>query len=288
MTKKNILLLITALIWGLDFVAQSVAMSTIGPLFFCFCRFLLGALTTLIIVCLRKKSSPKSRHLKVGLIAGCCLFAGSALQQAGLIYTSPGKAGFITTLYIIFVPILSMIISKNKNKPDAKIWLCVIIAVVGLFLLTFNGSFILEIGDLYLLAGSLMFALHIIVIDKFGQSIDPYKFNIVQFFTASFLSLIGSFIMKESMGLNVIGESIWAIIFVGMFGTSIAYLTQTLGQTNNNPTVASLIMSLESVFASLGGYFFLHDILSTKELIGCIIIFIAIVIAQLPSKKIKD
>lgn len=284
MLKRNLLLLLTAFIWGFDFVAQHVAMDSIGPAFFCFLRFMIAGTVLLIVNIFRKNKDDDKKYIKYGIIGGIILFFGSFFQQYGLIYIMPGKSGFISALYIIFVPILAIFVKKD-NKPTLKLWIGVALALLGLYLLTYKGKALIEISDLITVLSALVYSIQILFLDRYAPDVDVYRFNTVEFYTAAVLSLLCMFVTKESFNFYMIKDCLWPLLYVGIIGTCVSYVTQTLGQIDNNPTIASLVMSLESVFAAISSYFILHDVLSTKELIGCAIIFVAIIFVQIPSKK---
>lgn len=283
MFKKNLLLLLTAFIWGFDFVAQHVAMDSIGPAFFCFIRFSIASFVMLAVVLVRNKKDDDKSYIKYGVISGLVLFFATYFQQYGLVTIAPGKSGFISALYIVFVPILSLFV--KKEKPTIKLWLCVGVALFGLYLLTYKGSLLFEIGDLSTLVSAFLYSIQILLIDKYCPGIDPYKYNFVQFAVTAVLSFVCVFVTNETMSAVALKDCVFPILYVSVIGTCVSYMFQTLGQINNNPTIASLIMSLESVFAVLSGYLILNSKLQGKEIIGCVLIFIAIISVQLPNKK---
>lgn len=284
MLKQNLFLLLTAFIWGFDFVAQHVAMDSIGPAYFCVLRFLIAGTILLIVNIIRNKKSENKDYIKHGIALGFILFFGSYFQQAGLVTISPGKSGFISSLYIVFVPLISLFIDKN-NKPGYRLWISVALALFGLYLLTYKGTTLIEKGDLFTFMSAFVYSLQILYINKYAGTVDIYKLNCVQFYVCAVLSFICMFVTKETYSLSAIKDCILPLLYVGVVGTCVSYTTQTIGQIGNDPTIASLIMSLESVFAALSGFVILHSVFTTKELIGCIIIFIAIIYVQLPSKK---
>lgn len=282
--KKNILLLITAAIWGFNFVAQHVAMDSMGPLFYQFVRFVIASIVMGIIVLIRHSKDGDHSYIKYGILCGVVLFSASACQQVGLVITAPGKAAFITALYVVFVPVLSIFTVK---RPDGNIWISVVLAIIGLYLLTVKSEFGISTSDIYILASAVLYSIHIMLIDKFAPNVDIYKYNLIQFSTVAVLSIISCFIFKEEIVTSSIIDGLPLFLYSGVLSTGVAYTTQTLGQVDNNPTIASLIMSMESVFATLGGYLFLHNVLSRNEMIGCILIMIAIINAEVPSRPIR-
>ena len=279
---KNLFLFLTALIWGLAFVAQSVAMDSLSPYVFNCLRFIIGG-STLFIFCLltkRYKREDIKDLIKSGFLCGLVLFAASTLQQIGLIYTSVGKTGFITVFYIVFVPILSIFTNK---KPDLKTWLCVLLALYGLYLLCMKGDFSIEASDLIILTSALLYALHIMVIDKVGVKHDSIALSSVQFISAALIGLPALFI--QTFTLQSVITCMIPLLYTGFMSTCVAYTFQVIGQKDNNPTNVSLILSLESVFAALGGFIILHEVFTLRELIGCILIFFAIIVIQLPAHR---
>lgn len=300
-TKRNSLLLVlTALIWGVAFVAQSKGGDAVGPFSFNCIRFLLGAIVLLPVIALLDKlkltkGKPKTKQDRKNLIVGgisCGTFLALAsnLQQLGITSgTSAGKAGFLTACYIILVPIIGLLF---KKKCYWNIWLGVIITVVGLYLLCVTESLKFQISDILVLLCSVVFAMHILTIDRFSPLVDGVRMSCIQFFTCAIISAIPMMIFELSP--SNIAE--WAaplatldawtpILYAGVCSSGIAYTLQIIGQKDVNPTVASLLMSLESVFAVLAGALLLKERLSAKELIGCVLIFIAITLAQIPIKS---
>ena len=282
---KNVFLFLTALIWGLAFVAQSVAMDNLSPYVFNCLRFIIGGIT-LFLFCLftkRYKEDDFKGLIKGGFLCGLVLFAASTLQQIGLIYTSVGKTGFITVFYIVFVPILSIF---TKKKPDLKTWLCVLVALYGLYLLCMKGDLTIEPADLIILSSALLFAIHIMIIDKVGSNHDSIALSSIQFITAALIGLPSLFI--ETFSLEAVTNAMIPLLYTGFMSTCVAYTFQVIGQKDNNPTSVSLILSLESVFAALGGFFILHEMFTLKEFIGCVLIFSAVIVIQLQSYKKKE
>lgn len=280
---KNLLLLTTALIWGFNFVFQHMAMENMGPYFYSFLRFIIATFVMAIIVLIQHKEEKDRTFIKYGIICGIVLFGASLTQQIGLIVAEPAKAAFITALYVVFVPVLSLF---SKKRVDGNIWISVVLALIGLYLLTVKSSFGISTSDIYLIVSAFLYSIHIMLIDKYAPNVDIYKYNLIQFFTVALLSLMFSFIFKESKSFEGLSSALPLILYSGIMSTGVAYTTQVIGQSDNNPTIASLIMSLESVFATIGGFLILHNVLTKNELIGCILIFIAIINAEVPSKEI--
>ena len=292
--KNPLLLLLTAAIWGSAFVAQSVGMDYVGCFTFSCVRNLIGCLVLLPYIWLtgRKKEaqrtvSPeeKKQENKIlaigGICCGICLCIASNLQQYGIQYTSVGKAGFLTALYIVLVPVLGIFL---KKKCGLQVWISVAVAVVGFYLLSVKEGFRLEMGDIYLVLSALMFSVHILVIDYFSPKVDGVKLSCIQFLTCGVLSGIPALLL-EHPELSSILAAWQPILYAGVMSCGVAYTLQIIGQKNMNPTVASLILSLESCISVLAGWIILRQQLSTKEILGCVIMFAAIILAQLPQKQ---
>ncbi len=297
MSKKmqsNILLLITAIIWGSAFVAQKEGMDYIGPFTFGGIRTFIGGLVLIPFIMATSKNNPdanlpaeeKAKKDKLVVIGGICcglaLFVASTLQQFGVAYTTAGKAGFITTLYVVFVPIISILLRK-KVRPI--MWLCVVLGAVGLYLLCMtDASFSLTFGDSLVLLCAVGFAIHIMVVDNFSPRTDGVKLSCIQFLTAGTLGIICMFIFEDPQIDNIL--ACWMpILYAGVLSCGLGYTFQIIAQKHAEPTVASLLMSLESVFAVISGAILLGESMSPRELTGCAVIFAAVIISQLPEKK---
>ena len=291
--RQSLILLLTAVIWGVAFVAQSVGMEYVGPYTFIAVRFSLGALTLLPVILLQGRytagggvngdSQPDTRAKSGpglwmgGILCGTALMIASSLQQFGIMKTTVGKAGFITAMYIIIVPILGIFIGK-RIRP--LIWLCVLIAAVGLYLLSMSGSFVLQTGDGLCLACAFVFAVQIMLIDHFVDEVDGVRLSAIQFLTASVLGTV-MMMLFEHPSWRALYEARVSLLYTGIMSSGVAYTLQIIGQRGLNPTIASLIMSLESVIAAVAGFIFLHQAFTSRELIGCILMAAAIVLAQL-------
>ncbi|SPT68124.1 putative DMT superfamily transporter inner membrane protein [Anaerobiospirillum thomasii] len=290
--RQSFLLFLTASIWGSGFVAQSVGMDHVTPFTFTFFRTLIGALFLLPFIALIKalyknKVKEKSYTTKDLLIgsASCGLFLimGESFQQYGLVTTDAGKTGFITSMYIIFVPLISITVGKKINR---FIWIGVILAVIGMYLLCIKQDFTIERGDLLILCCAVAFAFHIMVIDHFVKTIDGVMLACGQFFMASFMGLILMLIFDfNTLSYDSLMAAAPAMLYAGIMSNGIAYTLQVVGQRGINPAVATLILSLESVMAVIFGITFLNESLDTRELIGCVLMFLAVIIAQYPFKK---
>ena len=290
--RGSVILLVTAIIWGFAFVAQSEAMEKIGALTFQAARMLLAVAVllpaSLISHAIRKKSdSPAKKFLSrktfhAGLICGVLLCAASALQQIGISYTTVGHAGFLTALYILIVPILGLFLGK---RVPMRLWFCVVLAFAGLYLLCMtNEGFSMSKGDVLVTFSALIFSLHIMAVDKFAAELDGVKVSMIQMFTAGVISLVCAFVFEEP-NLSDIIASWQPVTYAGVLSCGVAYTLQIIGQKYARPTVASIIMSLESVFAVIGGAMILSQIPSIYEAVGCALMFSATVISQLPGRK---
>ncbi|HAR80485.1 MAG TPA: EamA family transporter [Succinivibrionaceae bacterium] len=290
--RQYSLLFITALIWGSGFIGQKLGMEHVSPFTFTFFRTLIGALFLVPFILVLSKvqkngtsflrrSSRKDLFLG-SLACGLCLIAAESFQQFGLVYTDVSKASFITALYIIFVPLISVIIGK---KISLKIWFSVALSVVGLYFLCMKGSFTLSLGDLLVLICAIIFAVHILVISYFVARVDGLMLSCGQFFAASFFGLIAMLIdgVPSAEALKLAAP---AFIYCGIMSNGIAYTLQVIGQRGINAAIATLIMSLESVLGAILGVIFLDEHMSHKEIIGAIIMFSAVIIAQTPTKHI--
>lgn len=231
---------------------------------------------------LQKKCGLESRKTLTiaGLCCGLIFFAATNLQQIGIKYTTVGKAGFITALYIVIVPLLGLFFGK---KCVIRVWLSIIIAITGFYLLSIKDGFHLEKSDIYLLSASFLFSWHILAIDYFSPMVDGVKLSCIQFFICGILSGV-VMIFTEQPELNSILDAKIPILYAGILSCGVAYTFQILGQKDFNPTIASLILSLESVFSVLAGWLILHQLLTPRELTGCLLIFLAVILAQLPVK----
>ncbi len=296
--QGNIMLLITAIIWGSGFIAQSLGMDYVEPFTFNMVRNYLAFIILIPVVYFFRKRSLKDnpmtkseeqalnkRSVIGGICCGIALGFASCIQQAGISMTTAGKAGFITALYIVIVPILGIFIG---NKVPKTIWLCILIAVIGFYLLSVKEGFSIGTGDLLCLACAIVFSFQILFIDYFSaQHTDGVMMSWIQFGTAGIVSMILTIIF-ETPSLDGLWSARFAIIYAACLSSCVGYTLQILGQQKTDPTVASLLMSLESVFAALFGWLILHEVLSVKEFIGCALVFVAVIIAQLPAPSSKD
>lgn len=298
MTVKNVcMLVLTAFIWGVAFVAQSVGMNYIKPFTFSCVRSLLGGIVLIPCIWLldrlnaknggseeKKKTMTKSEKkllLTGGICCGLALCVASNLQQIGIQYTTVGKAGFITALYIVLVPIFGIFL---KKKVGLKIWISVAIAVAGLYLLCITEKLTIGKGDFLVLLCAVVFTIHIMVIDYFSPKVDGVRMSCIQFLVTGILSSVPMFLF-EKPDISAIFAAAVPLLYAGVMSCGVAYTLQIVAQKDADPTVASLILSLESVFSVLAGWVVLKQVLSMKEIAGCILMFGAIILAQLPDKK---
>lgn len=287
--KNSLLLALTALVWGIAFVSQKSGGDAVGCFTFNAIRSFIGGIVLIPLVLFTVKKEKKEAFDLKGAIWGgmCCgfmLFIASNLQQIGIKYTSAGKAGFITALYIIIVPILSILLGK---KMTLRIWIGAAAAVVGMYFLCVSGGEWLTLGNGALFLSSVWFAFHILVIDRFAEKHSGVLLSCVQFFTCAILS--GVMIpLYESPSVSDVLSGYIPILYAGIMSCGVGYTLQIIGQKNMNPTVASLILSLESVFAVIAGGILLGEVLSFREIIGCVIMFAAIIFVQLPERKSKE
>ncbi len=295
--KYNVLLMLAALIWGSAFVAQSVGMDYLGPFTFNCVRSFMGSLVLLPVIWFmdrqkkaegagqQKKEMTKVQQRKVLLTGGVCcgiiLTVSTSLQQIGLQYTSAGKAGFITALYILIVPLLGLLLGK---KVGIKTWIGVALAVVGMYLLCMKEGFSISYGDFMVLLCAFVFSLHILTVDYFSPKTDGIQLSCIQFFVCGCLSAF-PMILFEQPNLYQILQAWLPLAYAGVLSSGVAYTLQIITQKHLNPTVASLLMSLESVFAVLTGWLVLKERLSVRELLGCVLVFAAIILAQLPQRQ---
>lgn len=292
--KGNIILMITALIWGSAFVAQSVGMEHVGPFTFITARYIIGGIFLIPCMILLNKinksnvkkyeKSDRKNLIVGGILCGIALFVASSFQQIGIEYTTVGKSGFITALYIIIVPILGMFF---KKKVQGRVWISVVIALIGLYLLCINESFKISNGDLLILMCAFCFSIHILIIDKYSPIVDGVKMSCIQFFVAGILGVIPMYIFENPNIYNLL-QAYSPILYAGVMSSGVAYTLQIIGQKYTSPVMATLIMSLESVFAALSGWIILGEVFSIKEFCGCVLVFVAIIFAQLPKKSVSN
>ena len=297
-TRNSLILILTAFIWGIAFVAQTEGGDAVGPFSFNCIRSIIGAVTLLPIIAFLDKTdsnrnkpvtvADKKLLLKGGIACGVVLCIASNLQQLGISAgSSTGKAGFLTACYIIIVPILGLLQGK---KCRWNIWTGVAITVVGLYLLCIDGEFSIQLSDILLFLCAVFFAVHIIVIDRFSALVNGVRMSCIQFFVSGILTSIPMFIFEICPATK--GFSAWAapflslntwipILYAGVLSCGVAYTLQIIGQKNFNPTIASLLLSLESVFAVIAGWLILNQTMGLRQITGCVLIFTAVILAQI-------
>ncbi len=278
------LLLLTSAIWGFAFVAQRAGMAHVGPFTFNSIRFLLGALTLLPFLRIRRLSAgsadpPWSRPRVLGavFISGTVLFAGASLQQTGIVYTSAGKAGFITGLYVIMVPILGLF---WRHRPGLPTWLGAVLAVAGLYLLSVQEDLTIAKGDLLVLLGAVAWAVHVLVVDHYVRAVGPLRLAFQQFLVCGLWSLAAALVTESITWRGIEGATL-PLLYGGFLSVGTAFTLQVVAQEHVVPSHAAIIMSLETVFAVLGGWLLLHEMLSARALAGCALMLVGIVISQL-------
>jgi len=289
----NGLLLLTALIWGTAFVAQRVGMDSIEPITFNAARMAIAAVAVGLVSFLFRRRNIlgmageskeglreyKINTIKGGILCGLFLSIASILQQMGLVYTTAGKAGFITAMYMLMVPIASFIIFKKKYP--WIVWLAVLFGIIGMYFLCITEGFSITRGDVLVLACAVFFCGHILCIDHFVGAADPIRMAAIQFATAALVSGPLSIIL-ENPTMDALKSAMIPIIYCGLVSGGIGYTLQIVGQKYTEPAIASLLMSMESVFAVITGVILLHEAISLREMAGCIIIFVAIILVQIP------
>lgn len=277
---STFILFSASIIWGFAFVAQKVGMQSIGPFIFNGIRFLMGAfiLYLFIIIFFKNKITKLSaRNYYYGILLGILLFAASSMQQIGIISTTAGNAGFVTSLYIIFVPLLGLLLKHSISK---IFWFSATISLVGLYLLCIKEDFVLNKGDIFVFISSIVWAVHVLCIDSFTKKNEPLILALLQFVICGVLSFITSFIFESTQISNVVNT--WLpILYGGVFSVGVAFTLQVIGQKNTHPSYASLILSTESVFAVFSGWLILNEKLTFRSFVGCILILLGIMLIQL-------
>jgi len=291
--RADALLLLTAALWGLAFVAQRVGMEHVGPFTFNAIRFALGALAIAPILLLiktkthsgkkRRSSGGKGRLLKGGLLAGSFLFLGASFQQVGIVYTTAGNAGFITGLYVVFVPVIGIFIGQRTNFGT---WMGVALAAVGLYLLSVTESFSISQGDLLVLISAFFWAGHVLLIGKLSPRTDSSRLAIIQYLACAILSLIMA-IAIETITIEGIANAAIPILYGGLVSVGIAYTLQIVAQKKARPAHASILLSLEAVFAALGGWLILEEVMPTRGIVGCGLMLAGMLVSQLWSFRTR-
>jgi drug/metabolite transporter (DMT)-like permease len=296
--------MLTAIIWGMGFVAQKSGMEHVGPFFFAGARYLLAAITILIVVLITGAAAKRntagvssgiiSKHLlKSGILCGIVLFAATSFQQVGIVTTTASKTGFLTALYMVLVPVLGIFLKKHTHW---NTWVSVLIATVGLYFLCITSDFSILPGDLIVLLGAFLWAGHILVIDRFVPSLtqhDILKLVTVQFLVSSALSMICGPLFDMSivpipLSAEIIAQAVPALLYSGVVSAGVGFTLQAVGQKYANPTAAAIILSLESVFSVIGGMLILGEKMTGREALGCLLMFLAVVLSQIPVRGKSD
>ena len=292
---RNILALIAAFIWGTAFVGQSVSASKMGAFTFNFSRCIIATVTLIILSIVfdrLKKPAQKTEEekrierrsiIRGGVGCGVLLAIASNLQQIGLVETSAGKAGFITSLYVVLVPVFAIVLGK---RAPSRVWLAVAIATAGMYLLCVSENFTIASGDILIFICAIVFAGHILVVDRYVATADAIKMSCVQFLVAGILSGIGMLIWEEFDWQSIV-SCIGPLLYVGVLSSGVAYTLQIIAQRGADPTVITILLSLESVFSVLAGAVVLGDTMLPREYTGCILMFAAVMLAQIPLRRKK-
>ncbi len=281
---------LTSIIWGLAFVFQSTGMDHVGPYTYNFGRGLLAGISLLILILVRPKSMKEDHEvdkkltIKGGIVIGLCLAVGQNLQQLGIVYTDVGKAGFLTTLYIVFIPLLYLFFGK---KPDRKVFICVLLAAVGLYFISIKEGFVIEKGDILLILGAIGYAVHLMVIAHYSPKTDNVMLSCIQFFVYSIISLIIA-LFTEDVTISGMWDARISLLYTGVLSSAVGYTISIVALKDFDATIGSLILSLESIVAAIAGAAVLHQFLTPRETFGCAIVFLATVLAQVDTSKIKS
>ena len=289
--RSDLLLLLSAIIWGMAFVAQRIGMDFVGPFTYTGVRFILGGVSLIPLLYIFPYSAPhtKSKPLSLfwqkwgGLLAGLLLCTGIGLQQYGLQFTSAGKTGFLTGLYVVLVPVFGLVV-RHKTGPGT--WIGVILAVCGMYFLSITGNFQISKGDILIIISTFFWAFHVLTIGWLSPYNHPIKLSIQQFLTAGLISLVIAFIF-ETVKLSSIWQAAIPILYGGLFSVGIAFTLQVVVQKTAHPAHAAIIMSLETVFAAFGGWLLLDEHLSSRALFGCVLMLCGMLFAQLNGRLFK-
>lgn len=281
--RSNLMLLMAAAIWGMGFVAQRLGMDHMGPYTFNGLRFLLGALSLLPLLWWLTSRQPvagvadRNQLLMGGVLAGLVLFCAASLQQVGLLYTTAAKAGFITGLYIILVPVLGLLL---RHKAGGNTWFGAVIALSGLYVLSVTDEFAIGFGDLLQVVGALFWAIHLLLLDHYASRVAPIKLAAVQFLVCGLLSLTTAFVI-ETPALSGAVAGWQALLYSGLVSVGVGYTLQVLGQRGAHPAHAAIILSLETVFAAVGGVLLLGEILDERAIAGCALMLAGMLVSQI-------
>ncbi|MCF7832742.1 MAG: DMT family transporter [Candidatus Marinimicrobia bacterium] len=284
--KTDIMLVVAAILWGLGFVAQRDGMNYIGPFFYTAIRFGIGVLCLIPIYFMTRKQERKIKVKKKtilisGLIVGIFLFLGVNSQQIGLVTTTAGKASFITAFYMILVPVFGLILG---HKTKRTIWIAIVIALLGLYFMSINQSFQIETGDIYMIACAIFWAIHFLFISHYSSRVGAIRLSILQFFVCAVLSLIVA-IIKEPIDINALPPALPSLLYGGIGAVGIAYTLHVIALKDANPAYASLILSTESVFGAVGGWLILHETMTSRQILGAVLIMAAVILTQIKKSK---
>ncbi len=279
--RANLLLLLAAFIWGVAFVAQKSGLGHLPTFSFNALRFLLGGTVLLPLALCRGSGGPgAARRLWLGgILCGAFLFVAASAQQMGMIWTTAGKAGFLTALYVVFVPLLSSLAGRPVRP---VLWLCIALAVAGLRLLCLDSTLSVNRGDVLELLCALAFALHILVVDRVAPGVDGLRLSCVQFWTCGLLSAAVALPMGERPAAADVAAAWMPLLYTGVLSCGVAYTLQILAQKDSNPTVVTILLSMESVFAVISGAIILHQRMTGREYLGCVLMLAAVLLAQIP------
>jgi len=286
-TGSDLLLLLTAIIWGFAFVAQRAGMEFTGPFTFNACRFLLGAL---ILIPLVIKQKPKSftkfylhQSIRGGIFAGILLFGGASLQQIGIVYTTAGNAGFITGFYVVLVPIFGILF---RHKTTINVWIGAILALIGMYFLSVTESFTISKGDLLVFISAFVWTFHVLIIGKYAPIANVFIIAVIQFFVCGLLSLVFA-VYAEPIRIEGIIDAGIPILYGGILSVALAFTLQVIAQKHAHPSLAVIILSTEALFAALGGWLILNESLTARGIFGCLLMLFGMVAAQINFKKQK-
>ena len=283
--KNSLILLLMSIIWGFAFAAQRLGADVLGPFTFFAFRNYFAVVTMLIFFLFIKRDTHGTDTLfsiKLGIVGGLMELVACVSQQYGIAFTTAANSSFITATYVIIVPILYLLLGR---KVDKKLWFCVALELVGLYLLCIKGDFVINKGDMLTMVCAFVFAVHIVLIARGGRRLDSIVFCATQFFVCALCSSVMMFIFERPVDLQGVKTALVPLAYTGCLSSAFCVTLQVKVQKEVNPTIASLIMCLESVFGAVGGWLILHEVLSLKEMLGCLLMFTAIVLSQLPDKK---
>ena len=281
--KGTLMLLGAAFFWGTTFVAQLTGMDNLEPFSYAAGRYLIGFLSLMILLIYTRRSRAKERRQNnyqrgflIGLLIGVVLFVASSMQQIALQYSTAGKAAFITCLYIVFVPLGAKFLGKIIRREN---WLGALLAIVGLYLLAVGGGFSIQLGDAILFISSFLWTAHILLIDRFASRVDLIELSTAQIFTVMVLSFLTMFTIEQP-SLSAMLAAWFPILYAGVMSSGVAFTLQIYGQRYAEPSTAAILMSFEAIFGALAGWFFLNEVMSTRELFGCVLMLIGMLATQ--------